>query len=337
MKVVKFGGSSLASASQLEKVLHIVKSDAERRFVVVSAPGKRDDQDTKVTDALIKYYRQYIAGNDVSKEQNWIIKRYSDMVSELGLKSTIIEKISKSIISLATLPIENNEFLYDTFLAAGENNNAKLIAAYFNHNGIPARYVHPREAGLVVSSEPGNARILPSSYDKLEELIHSDEVLVIPGFFGVTQDGQICTFSRGGSDITGSIIAAGVKADVYENFTDVDGIFAAHPGIIHKPRSIAELTYREMRELAYAGFTVLHDEALLPAYRGKIPLVIKNTNNPEHPGTRIVHKHSEDHPPVVGIAGDSGFVSINMSKYLMNREVGFGRKALQILEDLNIG
>lgn len=337
MKVVKFGGSSLASASQLEKVLHIVKSDAERRFVVVSAPGKRDDQDTKVTDALIKYYRQYIAGNDVSKEQNWIIKRYSDMVSELGLKSAIIEKISKSIISLATLPIENNKFLYDTFLAAGENNNAKLIAAYFNHNGIPARYVHPREAGLVVSSEPGNARILPSSYDKLEELIHSDEVLVIPGFFGVTQDGQICTFSRGGSDITGSIIAAGVKADVYENFTDVDGIFAAHPGIIHKPRSIAELTYREMRELAYAGFTVLHDEALLPAYRGKIPLVIKNTNNPEHPGTRIVHKHSEDHPPVVGIAGDSGFVSINMSKYLMNREVGFGRKALQILEDLNIG
>ena len=201
MKVVKFGGSSLASASQLEKVLHIVKSDAERRFVVVSAPGKRDDQDTKVTDALIKYYRQYIAGNDVSKEQNWIIKRYSDMVSELGLKSAIIEKISKSIISLATLPIENNEFLYDTFLAAGENNNAKLIAAYFNHNDIPARYVHPREAGLVVSSEPGNARILPSSYDKLEELIHSDEVLVIPGFFGVTQDGQICTFSRGGSHL----------------------------------------------------------------------------------------------------------------------------------------
>ena len=337
MKVVKFGGSSLASASQLEKVLHIVKSDAERRFVVVSAPGKRDDQDTKVTDALIKYYRQYIAGNDVSKEQNWIINRYADMVAELGLKSTIIEKISKSIISLATLPIENNEFLYDAFLAAGENNNAKLIAAYFNHNGIPARYIHPREAGLVVSSEPGNARILPSSYDKLEELNHSDEVLVIPGFFGVTQDGQICTFSRGGSDITGSIIAAGVKADIYENFTDVDGIFAAHPGIIHKPRSIAELTYREMRELAYAGFTVLHDEALLPAYRGKIPLVIKNTNNPEHPGTRIVHKHSEEHPPVVGIAGDSGFVSINMSKYLMNREVGFGRKALQILEDLNIG
>jgi len=129
----------------------------------------------------------------------------------------------------------------------------------------------------------------------------------------------------------------GYEVTYIQNFTDVDGIFAAHPGIVHKPHSIPELTYREMRELAYAGFTVLHDEALLPAYRGKIPLVIKNTNNPEHPGTQIVHKHSKDHLPVVGIAGDAGFVSINMSKYLMNREIGFGRRVLQILEDLNIG
>ena len=305
MKVVKFGGSSLASAGQLEKVLNIVKSDKERRFVVVSAPGKRNAEDTKVTDALIKYYRDYVAGNDISASQSWIIDRYAAMVSELGLKPAVLEKISKSIRALATLPIEDNEFLYDTFLAAGENNNAKLIAAYFNQNGIDARYVHPREAGIVVTSEPGNARIIPSSYDKIEGLADSTEVLVIPGFFGVTKENQICTFSRG--------------------------------GIIHQPHSIPELTYREMRELAYAGFSVLHDEALLPAYRGKIPLVIKNTNNPDHPGTRIVLEHSSDKFPVVGIAGDSGFVSINMSKYLMNREVGFGRKVLQILEDLNIG
>ncbi len=291
--------------------------------------SKRNAEDTKVTDALIKYYRDYVAGNDISASQSWIIDRYAAMVSELGLKPAVLEKISKSIRALATLPIEDNEFLYDTFLAAGENNNAKLIAAYFNQNGIDARYVHPREAGIVVTSEPGNARIIPSSYDKIEGLADSNEVLVIPGFFGVTKENQICTFSRGGSDITGSIIAAGVKADLYENFTDVDGIFAAHPGIIHQPHSIPELTYREMRELAYAGFSVLHDEALLPAYRGKIPLVIKNTNNPDHPGTRIVLEHSSDKFPVVGIAGDSGFVSINMSKYLMNREVGFGRKVLQ--------
>ena len=336
MKVVKFGGSSLASASQLQKVLNIVKSDKNRKFVVVSAPGKRDNNDTKVTDALIQYYRAYIEGEDLIPHQEWIIKRYQQMVSELQLKPLILDKITKSILDLAILPIEENPFLYDTFLAAGEDNNAKLIAAFFNQNGLKTRYIHPKEAGILVSSEPSNARILPSSYDKIEELKNYEEVLVIPGFFGITQKGQICTFSRGGSDITGSIIAAGVKADLYENFTDVDGIFAAHPGIIQKPHLIPELTYREMRELAYAGFGVLHDEALIPAYRGKIPLVIKNTNNPDHPGTKIVLKHSDKAIPVVGIAGDSNFVSINMSKYLMNREVGFGRKVLQILEELNI-
>ena len=336
MKVVKFGGSSLASATQLGKVLNIVKSDSERKFVVVSAPGKREQSDTKVTDALIKYYRAYVEEGDVTPHQEWIINRYAQMIEELELKPVVLEKITKSILNLATLPIEDNLFLYDSFLAAGENNNAKLVAAFFNKNGLNARYIHPKDAGIFVSSEPGNARILPSSYDKIEELTNFEEVLVIPGFFGVTKDNQICTFSRGGSDITGSIIAAGVKADLYENFTDVDGIFAAHPGIIHEPDSIPELTYREMRELAYAGFSVLHDEALIPAYRGKIPLVIKNTNNPNHPGTKIILNHTDKAIPFVGIAGDSNFVSINMSKYLMNREVGFGRKVLQILEELNI-
>ncbi len=186
MKVIKFGGSSLASATQLEKVLNIVKSDPERRFVVVSAPGKRNDEDTKVTDALIKYYKHYTKGADVKADQEWIINRYQAMVDELGFKSTEMAKIAKSINDLATLPIEDNDFLYDTFLAAGEDNNAKLIAEYFRNNGIEARYVHPRQAGIFVSSEPGNARILPGAYDKLEELRESDEVLVIPGFFGVT-------------------------------------------------------------------------------------------------------------------------------------------------------
>ena len=336
MKVTKFGGSSLASATQLKKVLDIIKDDPERRFVVVSAPGKRNAEDTKVTDALIRYYKEFTSDKDVTQTQQWIIERYRDITEELVLKETIIQEIAEDIYDLTNLPKKGNPFTYDAFLAAGENNNAKLIAAYFNQNELEARYIHPKEAGLTVTAEPSNARILPSSYDKIEELKDSNEVVVIPGFFGVTQNGDICTFSRGGSDITGSIIAAGVKADLYENFTDVDGIFAAHPGIIKHPHSIPELTYKEMRELAYAGFSVLHDEALVPAYRGKIPLVIKNTNNPDHPGTRIVLEHSNDHVTVVGIAGDSGFVSINTTKYLMNREVGFGRKFLQILEDLNI-
>ena len=330
MKVTKFGGSSLASASQLKKVLDIIKDDPERRFVVVSAPGKRNAEDTKVTDALIRYYKEFTSDKDITQTQQWIIERYRAITEELGLKESIIQEIAEDIYDLTNLPKKGNPFTYDAFLAAGENNNAKLIAAYFNQNGLESRYIHPKEAGITVTAEPSNARILPSSYDKIEELKDSSEVI------GVTQDGDICTFSRGGSDITGSIIAAGVKADLYENFTDVNGIFAAHPGIIKNPHSIPELTYKEMRELAYAGFSVLHDEALVPAYRGKIPLVIKNTNNPNHPGTRIVLEHSNDHVTVVGIAGDSGFVSINMTKYLMNREVGFGRKVLQVLEDLNI-
>ncbi len=336
MKVVKFGGSSLASATQLQKVLDIVRSDPERRFVVVSAPGKRNAKDTKVTDALIRYYRDYTNGQPVEADQDWIINRYRVMIDELGLDHAILDRIAADITHLATLPIEGNRFLYDTFLAAGEDNNAKLIAAFFRKYGLSARYVHPKEAGIIVSSEPGNARLLPSSYDKLEELHEADDILIIPGFFGVTVDGDICTFSRGGSDITGSIVAAGVKADLYENFTDVNGIFSAHPGVIHNPHPIEELTYREMRELAYAGFSVLHDEALIPAYRGRIPLVIKNTNNPSHPGTTITLKHSGETLPVLGIAADDKFVSINISKYLMNREVGFGRKVLQILEELNI-
>ena len=198
MKVVKFGGSSLASATQLEKVLNIVKSDSDRKFVVVSAPGKREESDTKVTDALIKYYRAYVEEGDVTPHQEWIINRYAQMIEELELKPVVLEKITKSILNLATLPIEDNLFLYDSFLAAGENNNAKLVAAFFNKNGLNARYIHPRDAGIFVSSEPGNARILPSSYDKIEELTNFEEVLVIPGFFGVTKDNQICTFSRGG-------------------------------------------------------------------------------------------------------------------------------------------
>ncbi|GFH42966.1 aspartokinase [Lactococcus hodotermopsidis] len=336
MKVIKFGGSSLASAEQLTKVRNIVKSDATRKFVVVSAPGKREANDTKVTDALIAYYKAYKKGEDVTTTQKWIISRYQNMCDELGISGAVIVNIADEINSLAKLPIKDNKFLYDTFLAAGENNNAKLIAEYFSENGINARYIHPQDAGIIVSAEPGNARLLPSSYEKINYLNDLDETLIIPGFFGVTENGEICTFSRGGSDITGSIIAAGVRAELYENFTDVDGIFAAHPGIIKSPASITELTYREMRELAYSGFSVLHDEALLPAYRANVPLVIKNTNNPEHPGTKIVAKRTVTGSPVVGIAADGGFTALNISKYLMNREIGFGRKVLQILENLGI-
>ncbi|VTT41893.1 aspartate kinase [Streptococcus porcinus] len=336
MKVTKFGGSSLANAEQLRKVLNIVKTDPDRKFIVVSAPGKESPNDQKITDALIAYHDAYVTGGSLQNIQENIINRFKKIIEALELSQKLLDAITSDIKGLAQLPIENNPFLYDTFLASGENNNAKLIAEYFRNNDLKARYLNPGAAGLIVSNEPQNARILPASYDKMEKLREYDGILVIPGFFGITKEGQICTFSRGGSDITGSLIAAAISADLYENFTDVDGMFAAHPGVVKKPHSIKELTYKEMRELAYAGFTVLHDEALIPAYRGQVPLVIKNTNNPDHPGTKIVLDRSTDKNPVVGISGDDQFISINMSKYLMNREVGFGRKVLQILEDLHI-
>lgn len=337
MKVIKFGGSSLASAAQLNKVLNIIQADPKRKFVVVSAPGKRTADDEKVTDLLILYAEAYLAGKDFTAYQEKIIERYADMIHELHLDNQILTQITENIRQLATLPKTQPERVLDTFKASGEDNNAKLIAAFLTQNGLPATYVNPLEAGLIVSDHPGSASILEKSYDKIYQLNNRDGILVIPGFFGYTEAGDICTFSRGGSDITGSIIAAGVKAELYENFTDVDAIFAAHPAIVDNPRAIQELTYREMRELSYAGFGVFHDEALIPAFKAEIPVVIKNTNNPTTPGTNILAtRKANPHETVIGIAGDSGFASIYISKYLMNREVGFGRSVLSILEDLHL-
>lgn len=337
MKVIKFGGSSLASAAQLLKVLGIVKADSSRKFVVVSAPGKRFDEDVKVTDLLIAYF-QAVSNNQVFSEiAHTIFGRFSDIFKELNLKDALVlDEIHEEIFKLPSLKYADKRFVYDAFLATGENCNAKLIAAFFKENGLDAQYIHPSVAGLFVSEEPANARVLEKSYTELARLRKKEGIFVIPGFFGVTEKGMTCTFSRGGSDITGSIVAAGVGADEYENFTDVDGIFAAHPGIVHDPKTIKELTFREMRELAYAGFSVLHDEALYPAFRADVPVVIKNTNNPTHEGTVILPTHVHDQPAVVGIASDDGFSILNISKYLMNREIGFGRRVLSALEELEI-
>ena len=334
--VVKFGGSSVASSKQLEKVAAIVADDDARKFVIVSAPGKRFDDDVKVTDLLIAYYDAYRAGKSVSAAQDAIVTRFQELADDLGLDEALMSDIRYAIHALATLPKGDNPFLYDSFLAEGENSNAKLVAAYFESQGMDAHYVHPKDAGIIVTAEPGNARLLGSSYAKIRQLTNLNGVLVIPGFFGLTENDEICTFSRGGSDITGSLIAAGVDADLYENFTDVDGLFSANPHKIKDPEPISEVTYREMRELSYSGFSVLHDEALVPAFRAKIPIVIKNTNNPAHPGTRITMTHEAHHRPVVGIASDSGFTSLNLNKYLLNREIGFGRQILSALEDFGV-
>ena len=224
----------------------------------------------------------------------------------------------------------------DLMKAAGEDNSAKLVAAIFRKKGLDAHYVNPCEAGLLMSEDYGNAMVLPESYGKLALLRNAPGITVFPGFFGITKSGAVATFPRGGSDITGAILAAAVKADLYENFTDVDSVFAADPRIVPEAAPIALLTYREMRELAYAGFGVFHDEAIIPAVQAKIPICIKNTNRPEAPGTRIVPTRKYEGGAVVGVASADGFCAVYVDKYMMNREVGFGRRLLQIMEDEGI-
>jgi len=336
VKVVKFGGSSLASGTQVEKVYNIVLSDPNRKIVVVSAPGKRHSDDIKVTDLLISLGEKTLKGTNADDEFNTIINRYSSIADELGLSHTIIDEIKENLLSIMKQNKKSSELFIEAMKASGEDNNAKLIAAFFQHRGIEAHYVNPKDAGLFVTDEPGHAQVLPETYENLYQLRDRTGILIVPGFFGYNKAGDVLTFSRSGSDITGSILANGVKAELYENYTDVDAVYAVNPNIVQNPKGISELTYREMRELSYAGFSVFHDEALSPTFQAGIPVNVKNTNNPSAPGTKIVSERKNTNGPVVGIASDDGFCSIYIGKYLMNREIGFGRRLLQILEDLSL-
>ena len=333
MKVVKFGGTSLASADQIKKVCKIVTSDPNRRLVVVSAPGKRFKEDIKVTDMLIACAKAKLETGDAEKELRELIKRFTDIAADLDVPGDIADVIAADLKARIEGDTSNKGRFMDSLKAAGEDNCAKLVAAYLRGTGVEARYVSPADAGLLLSDEFGNAQVLPQSYDHLKSLKNLPGITIFPGFFGYSLKGEVVTLPRGGSDITGSILAAAVDTDLYENFTDVDNVYSVNPNLIFNPKPIHELTYREMRELSYAGFSVFHEEALVPVYMKGIPVRIKNTNNPDAPGTTILKTRESITDPVVGIASDLGFCFIFMSKYLMNREVGFVRKILTILED----
>jgi len=336
MKVAKFGGSSLACAAQVKKVREIILADQERKIVVVSAPGKRAKTDTKVTDMLIAAARARLAGTSGEEEIVRVIERYSSIAIELDMPADSTEPIARDLRERLAMSTADKGLFIDTLKAAGEDNCARLVACYLQSCGVEASYVCPREGGMVLSEEAGNARVLPESYEKLRALRDRPGVLIFPGFFGYSPNGKVVTFPRGGSDITGSILAAAVGADLYENFTDVDSVFAANPSIVRSPKAVAEITYREMRELSYAGFSVFHDEALEPVFHAHIPVAIKNTNNPSAPGTRLVPERMVTDDPVVGIAATAGFCNVFVSKYMMNREVGFGRRLLRIFEEEGI-
>ncbi len=333
MKVCKFGGSSLASAQQIKKVFNIITSDPDRRLVVVSAPGKENEADTKVTDMLIDMAEAFLRTGDCEKELMTVVDRYNKIAQGLGLSGEIISDIENNLRTRISLGFDNKEKFIDRIKAAGEDNSAKLVANYFRSQGVNAQYINPKDAGLFLSDEYGNARVLPQSFKNLSKLKDIEGIMIFPGFFGYSLSGEVVTFPRGGSDITGSILAVSVEAEVYENFTDVDSVYAANPKLVKDPKPIAELTYREMRELAYAGFSILQEETLAPLFKKGIPVNIKNTNNADAPGTMIVNTREIKNGPVSGIAGAGGFLSINIHKYLMNREIGFGRKVMRILEE----
>ena len=333
MKVAKFGGSSLSSSNQLKKVSKIIKNDPDIGAVVVSAPGRRFEDDIKVTDLLIALHANKITGLPYNEALDAILSRYEEIITGLGIGLEMLEKFRETILSYLQ-NITDNDRLLDALKSCGEDFNAQMLAEYLTLEGTPAKYYSPEEAGIFVTDEASNAQLLNESYDNIARLKDSEEVIVIPGFFGLSKNGNIVTFPRGGSDISGAIVARGLDAEIYENYTDQSHIYSAHPGFIENPHAIEELTYREMRELSYSGFGIFHDEALEPLYQVEIPVMIKNTNEPHIEGTKIVSRRAllKD-IPVIGISCDVGFTAISVKDYLMNRQVGYMRKLLQIFEN----
>lgn len=336
MKVVKFGGSSLANSAQVSKVVNIIKADDQRRFVVVSAPGKRFDGDIKVTDLLIQYAKATLNDEPSETITGQIIARYEEIATAFKIPQAAFEQIKNTILNLPHFDYQDDAYLMAAFKAHGEKMNAVLIAQVLKAAGVNAKFLDPKDAGLVVTDSPDDAEIIPSSYERISEWADSKLVRVIPGFFGYNDQGQICTFSRGGSDITGAIIARGVHAKRYENFTDVDAIYAANPQVVHHPIAIHNMTFREMRELSYAGFSVFHDEALIPAIQGDIQVVVKNTNHPSERGTSITsHKRVNPAYPVSGIASSPNFCGIYIRKYMLDKK-RFSQKILKLLAEYDL-
>ena len=318
-KVVKFGGSSLASAEQFKKVGAIIRSDAGRRFVVPSAPGKRFDKDTKVTDMLYACYALAAEGKDFGRELRQIEQRYQEIIDGLELKLSLEKEFSLIRENFA------GKAGKDYAASRGEYLNGIVMANYLGYEFVDA-------AEVIVFCEDGSFD-MDKTTEVLGERLKDMKNAVIPGFYGALPDGHVITFSRGGSDITGSLVAAAIHADIYESWTDVSGFLVTDPRIVVNPEVIETITYRELRELSYMGATVLHEEAIFPVRKEGIPINIRNTNAPEDKGTLIVESTCRKPKyTITGIAGKKGFAALNIEKDMMNSEVGFGRKVLEVFE-----
>ncbi len=323
-KVLKFGGSSLSDAAQFAKVKAIVLSDPTRRFVVPSAPGKRFSADEKVTDLL--YAAHAAAGKDAQEFDRvfqTICDRYQGLITELSLNldlSEELETVKQTLLQGSTS---------DYAASRGEYLNGKILAAYLGFPFVDAAEVVRFTEGHLLDAETTD-RLLKDRFSQLDYGI-------LPGFYGSDPKGEIVTFSRGGSDISGALLAKAVEAQVYENFTDVSGVLAADPRIVSNPRAIKALTYRELRELSYMGASVLHEDAVFPVHRAKIPIHLQNTNAPGDPGTWITEeRQTEDYEVVTGVSGKTGFSVITLCKSGMNTELGFGYEALSVLRQFSV-
>ena len=323
IKVVKFGGSSLASADQFAKVGNIIHADEARKFVVPSAPGKRNSKDTKVTDMLYACYDLVEKDQDFSVQFRKIKERYNSIINGLNLKFSLDDEFKKISEDF------KNKAGADYAASRGEYLNGIIMAKYLGYEFIDSAEVIFFDKDGEFDPEKTN--------DVLSKRLKKAGKAVIPGFYGSNPDGSIRTFSRGGSDITGSIVSRAVQADVYENWTDVSGFLVADPRIIDNPEVIKTITYRELRELSYMGAGVLHEDAVFPVRKAGIPINIRNTNAPEDEGTWIVEStcHQSKYT-ITGIAGKKGFVSVNIDKDMMNSEIGFGRKVLSAFEENEI-
>lgn len=322
-KVVKFGGSSLADANQFIKVANIIKADGSRRYVVPSAPGKRNSKDTKVTDMLYTCYDAAARGADFSEMFEAIVARYVDIIQGLGLNIESRMMREFSTIRMSFMARAGRDYA----ASRGEYLNGIILAEYLGFSFVDA-------ADVIFFGEDGKLKLKETCTAVRERLAHTGNA-VIPGFYGSMPNDTVKTFSRGGSDITGSIVAAAVGADLYENWTDVSGFLVCDPRIVPDPEAIRVITYRELRELAYMGAGVLHEDAIFPVRQAGIPINIKNTNRPEDEGTMIVESAPDDTSPyvVTGIAGRRGFVTVTIEKDMMNSELGFGRRVLEAFED----
>ncbi len=321
VKVVKFGGSSLADAEHFRQVASIIKADPSRRYVVPSAPGKRFKEDTKVTDMLYECYEKIRNRESIDELYEKIKERYNGIIEELGMDFDISGELE--YVKNAMMHRSGRDYA----ASRGEYLNGLILSKYLGYSFIDAENVIFFKDNGTFDEEKTN-KVLAA------ELVQYERA-VIPGFYGVMPNGTIKTFSRGGSDITGSIVARAAEADLYENWTDVSGFMMADPRIINDPCAIETITYRELRELSYMGATVLHEDAIFPVRYAKIPINIRNTNDPRADGTMIVAETAEydTEKVITGIAGKKGFSVITIEKDMMNSEVGFGRKVLEILED----